>query len=265
MANQQLPLEVVLAELRSTGRKYRFFINGELRNKNAARAYRKFCGEPTANVDPLTTDNLSANVDEDETDVQDDLGGRDTHELDVKLPSVSRLSWDAAIEAGAIPFDNAAAYMRTYRLVHARHIERLAKQTPVYEWAKQQKGTGPINLGLILGELGDLRLYSNPAKVWKRMGLAVEDGVAARRKKGVQMGYSPTRRTVMHNLGECLLKRNDGVYRKAYDDRKAYELARTPDMPPIAAHKRALRYMEKLWLKHLWIEWRKVLRVEEAA
>ena len=55
-------------------------------------------------------------------------------------------------------------------------------------------------------------------------------------------------------------KENDisAEYRQVYLDRKAYELARAPEMSDIHAHKRALRYMMKRYLRNLWVAWRRL-------
>ena len=62
----------------------------------------------------------------------------------------------------------------------------------------------------------------------------------------------------MWNIGDALIKGNrDGEYRTIYLERKAYELAREPEMKPIKAHRRAQRVMEKRLLKKLWQAWRR--------
>ena len=49
----------------------------------------------------------------------------------------------------------------------------------------------------------------------------------------------------------------DSPYRTLYLERKEYEKAKAPDLPPMAHHRRAQRYMEKRLLKHLWQQWRR--------
>jgi hypothetical protein len=195
-------------------------------------------------------------------------------------PKSRTLTAELLAEAGALPIIECRDHIAAYRKAAARNVEKLAKQLPIASWVSDIRGAGLRNLGMIIGETGDLSLYANPAKVWKRMGLAVgDDGRAQRRIAGVAdpsrgrtkqqavdeaigQGYSPRRRTVMHLLGECLIKGNttpdgDGYYRIVYAERKAYELARAPEMRPIVAHKRAMRYMEKRFLLHLWQAWRR--------
>lgn len=146
-----------------------------------------------------------------------------------------------------------------------RAMKALAMQLPVYEWVTSIRGFGVMNLACIIGETGDLNNYTNPGKVWKRMGLAVIDGQRQRKTTdkeiAIQMGYSPVRRTVMHLLGDSLVKgqgKGDeaGEYRQIYDQRKAYELERNPEMVKAHSHARAMRYMEKRVLRELWKIWR---------
>lgn len=165
-----------------------------------------------------------------------------------------------------------------------RHIIKLAKGLPVFQWISHvdRRGIGPLGLGLVLGEIGDLSGYANPAKVWKRMGLAVVEGQRQRCVSGttetktllaIEMGYSPRRRAVMAVLGDSLIKQNmkgpkskePGPYRALYLERKAFELDRLPSdgkTPTGHAHNRALRYMEKRFLLDLWRAWRAETKVD---
>lgn len=61
----------------------------------------------------------------------------------------------------------------------------------------------------------------------------------------------------MHNLGDALIKQNqDGAYRPMYLERKKLEILKAPDLQLIVHHKRAMRYMEKRYLRDLWRAWR---------
>lgn len=143
-------------------------------------------------------------------------------------------------------------------------IAARVEQLPIWTWAEPIRGAGALMLGLVIGAAGDLSNYSNPAKLWKRMGLAVmPDGTRQRKVAGeaaIEHGYAPERRSLMFNLGECLIKLNqDGPYRRLYDERKAIELARLPEDAKCRkawAHNRASRYMQKRFLVDLWRAWR---------
>jgi hypothetical protein len=160
-------------------------------------------------------------------------------------------------------------------------MTKLAVALPVWEsWGKDIRGFGAKSLAVIVAEAGDLSNYPDKSKLWKRMGLAVMGDVRqGGLKKGsgaeawIEHGYSPKRRSQVWNIGDTMIKaqvrkvKDDadedsgermalGEYGQAYLDRKAYELAREPEMKPIIAHRRAQRYMEKRLLKHLWQAWR---------
>lgn len=163
-----------------------------------------------------------------------------------------------------------------------KEIQKLAEQLPAWAtWAKAVRGIGPLALGLLVGETGDLSNYANPAKVWKRMGLAVIHGERQRRVAGnpalaIEHGYNPKRRALAFVIGDCLIKQNgDGPYRALYLQRKAFELTRLPEAPKrrkrvveedgavekksgrlLWAHRRASRYMQKRFLVDLWSAWR---------
>lgn len=180
-----------------------------------------------------------------------------------KLASTNLAMPAPPISMAGLPIARASALVRPERLATERQIVKLAKQLPVWAWVESVPGCGALGLGLIVCETGDLAQYANPAKVWKRLGLAVFDGRAQRRvtdaAEAERQGYNPKRRSLMHNVGESLLKQNgkSGYYRTLYDERKAYETAQHPDLPLIHRHKRALRYMEKRFLLHLWQAWRR--------
>lgn len=148
-----------------------------------------------------------------------------------------------------------------------KEMERLAADLPVFPFVGTVRGFGPASLAVIIAETGDIGKYATVAKLWKRMGLAVMDGLrqgglpaGSAAEMWVAHGYAPKRRSMMWNIGDALIKGNrDGEYRAVYLARKEYELAREPGMAPIKAHRRAQRYMEKRLLKHLWQAWRRTI------
>ncbi|MHC4625160.1 MAG: hypothetical protein ACYS4W_14800 [Planctomycetota bacterium] len=178
------------------------------------------------------------------------------------------------------------ASLERYRNEEAKILEGAAKELPVWPWVERTPGIGPLGLALIIGAAGGPLWpnYPNPGKLWKRLGLAVINGEAQKRRKGEKKkghgpdivhdieecktclamfsGFAPTRRAVMHNVGESLMKQNKvdgepGKYYAMYLDRKAYEAERDPKMKPGYCHARALRYMEKNFIKDLWNEWKR--------
>ncbi len=99
----------------------------------------------------------------------------------------------------------------------------LVKRTPVAEWVllPAQKGFGLLSLAVVIGETGDLRLYANPGKLWRRLGCApwefggkTQMGSTWKSRGGLNaeqwsaFGYSPRRRSIAYVIGENLVKQN---------------------------------------------------------
>jgi hypothetical protein len=150
-----------------------------------------------------------------------------------------------------------------------KHVCKIIEDSPVWkQWAEPKRGVGSLTLAKIIGETGDLKTYSNPAKVWKRMGLAVcggtrqgNAGKGATAADWEARGYSPRRRSLMWNFGDCQIK-SRGAYRDLYDARKAEQNEVTmPDKYKNKrhAHLSAQRYMEKRFLKELWGAWKHLM------
>jgi len=159
-----------------------------------------------------------------------------------------------------------------------KRMAYLAEQLPVHDWWVSEKGRAVGGLSVIIGESGNLSDYENPAKVWKRFGLAVMEGVrqgglakGSSAEQWIEHGYNKRRRSVVWTIGDSLIKTNKddkgdpGFYKKIYNERKEYEtknLTKTAKkakekFKPIVAHRKAQRYMEKRLLRDLWNEWNK--------
>lgn len=167
------------------------------------------------------------------------------------------------------------------RLAVEKRLETLVKEiianlAAVGTYVKVTRGFGLLSLAGVIGEAGDLGSYGNPAKLWKRMGLAVIHGERQRKKEGeagIEHGYNPARRSLMWTVGDCII-RAGGRLKELYDQHKVLELEKTqaiaadPELrkryarpgdkyAPLAhAHNRAKRYIEKRLLRDLWRAWR---------
>jgi hypothetical protein len=190
------------------------------------------------------------------------------------------IEWRAVILAAIAsraPFDAIEKQAKT-------EMANLAKQLPVYSLVETIRGFGEVSLAIIVAEAGDLSNYATPSKLWKRMGLAVMDGVrqgglskSAAKDDWIEHGYNRLRRSRMWNIGDALIRGNgDGEYRAIYLARKEYERQRALEsgltVAPAAKipakrasefmsdghiHRRAQRYMEKRLLRDLWQAWRR--------
>lgn len=160
--------------------------------------------------------------------------------------------------AAIFPLTEARDGIEQHRKLVEKRLALLARSLSVAPWVEGVRGFGIASLAAIIGEAGDLANYSNPAKLWKRMGLAVmPDGTRQRRIGGIEAlehGYSPARRSVAWNIGACLLKQGS-TYKALYNTRKVVELGRVETKGH--AHNRAQRYIEKRLLRDLWRAWRR--------
>lgn len=175
----------------------------------------------------------------------------------------------------------------------SRAMEHLVQDLPVWPWAAEIRGFGALGLAQVVAETGLVSCdpqgpssegnYPNPGKLWKRMGLAVMDGKrqgglskSAPAAAWIEHAYNRSRRSVMWNIGQTLIKLNgDGPYKQLYDERKVIErgLAEADGLTVAPAAKipkgekdkyrsdghianRAQRYMEKRLLRDLWQAWR---------
>jgi len=154
------------------------------------------------------------------------------------------------------PLLEARKGIETARLQVEKRLLELAKQMPVAAWIEGVRGVGILSLAGIVGEAGDIGAYGNPAKLWKRMGLAVIGNERQRKKEGaagIEHGYNPVRRSLMWTIGDCIIKAG-GPLKDLYNERKAYEMPRVKTK--MHAHNRAKRYIEKRLLRDLWRAWR---------
>lgn len=172
------------------------------------------------------------------------------------------------------PFIEAHNVIKNARMAAETSLEKLAGTLPIASWWTAIRGAGLLGLAALVAETGDIGNYANPAKIWKRMGLAVMGDTRQRRMKdkkaAEEHGYSPARRSVVWTIGDTLFKhqsarveketgevlREAGPYRVIYDEYKARDSANHPDITKAHLHNRAKRYMEKRLLKHIWRAWR---------
>lgn len=153
------------------------------------------------------------------------------------------------------------------------HRDAIVALLPVAKLACAVPGINVGCVAAIVCEAGDLFSYSGPAKLWKRMGLDVRsDGTAPRLEKGKRGTYNPRRRAEMRVIAISMrMARGDSEYKSIYRERKEYEIARsgTTGLKIVSGKEkpgtiskmhidnRALRFMEKRFLRDLWHAWRR--------
>lgn len=173
-----------------------------------------------------------------------------------------------------VSIDSIKAFEQLMSIVE-KDMKKKAELLPVAKWAIAIRGVDYLTIASIVGETGDLSLYANPAKVWKRMGCAPwqYDGqtfMGGTWRRGVDgklpaeewvlYGYSPRRRSIMFNIGKNMVMANkdgdkDGVYRTRYLEAKALFAKKHPDYKPLRCDLHGTLCAAKMLLRDLWVEW----------
>lgn len=180
------------------------------------------------------------------------------------------------IEEDIETFGKAMKLLEEKRFAYELVMRKLARKLPVWGlFVEGVRGAGDLGLAVIVGEAGDLTKYGNPAKLWKRLGLApVRSGDVTMacsnwRKKGglsadewIDAKYNPRRRAEIFSCVEDSLFQLQGKgekalrYRKIYDARRAKTAVSHPDWTKEHSSKDARRIMVKQFLLDLWVKWR---------
>ena len=160
-------------------------------------------------------------------------------------------------------------------------MNELAAKLPVAQWWRDNVFEGTlVSLATIIAETGDLAGYATVSKVWKRMGVAVMDGVRqgglsknAPKDAWIAHGYVRRRRSLLYVIGEALIKGNDhyrAIYHAEKERQRAKAQAAGLTVAPSAkipekrkaefisdghVANKSRRYMEKQLLADLWCAW----------
>lgn len=94
-----------------------------------------------------------------------------------------------------------------------KEIKRLIKGVPIWEeWLKHQKGIGPTLGGVLVTHI-HIEPCSTASKLWRWCGLAVIDGKAERRVKGVKAKYNPwLKAKLLDTMGKSFIKAAGSAY-----------------------------------------------------
>jgi hypothetical protein len=204
------------------------------------------------------------------------------------------------------PYLEAMVPLAKYRSEHEKTITKLVKKLPIYQWAQGVSGLGDVSLAGLVGECSGYNMETDElwsigqmksvSALWKRMGVGVIGGIRQQRVKGdaaIEHGYVAERRSVLWNIGECIVKaqwRKENTvhaYGKLYGEIKvrlqerngAGEFAETATeiaarmrkagskpsaenaegrLTAMHINNRAKRHVTKRLLRDLFVEWRRL-------
>jgi len=264
---------ILLLEIQETHRQRQDLLRAELRLNNQIQAvYRRLTGrkieerarlrkKASSGKSHVVRVNQADSADPaDDNEVGGDHGPRDTQSVSVAPDLAQFLHAEHIAAIHTAPMLEARKLLEAHRRPLEKRMELLAKELPVWQWAQRVRGFGALGLAQIAGECGDLANYSNPAKVWKRMGLALVNGERQGKRsdpeEALAHGYSPQRRSIMYVIADSLMKGNrDGEYRTYYLAEKERQREKLPDAPAAHIDNRARRHLAKRLLRDLWRVW----------
>ena len=160
---------------------------------------------------------------------------------------------------------------------HFSRLKNVLKDFDIYnEFLKEVKGIGPAMAGIIIGEI-DIHQCKYASSLWKYAGLDVaEDGQGRSRRKEhlreyeyvdkegeikTKMGitFNPFLKTKLIGvLGSAFLRAGESKYSEAYYNYKN-RLENHKDhaeKTKLHRHNMSMRYMVKVFLQDLYVEWR---------
>ena len=197
---------------------------------------------------------------------------------------------DAGLSAIVLGFEEARQIFVERQSLFEKQIKASVRHLPAWrEFGADVRGISEVWFGLIIGETGNLSNYARHDLVWKRMGLAVIEGERQRKcadaEKAAKHGYAPHRRSTMWVVGNGLIggmgngprpmsgedvegREDLTPYQKLFIRKLRYEAEKDPSarLPDTAEGKesytraaaaRAKRYVEKKFLRDLWVAWRR--------
>lgn len=149
-----------------------------------------------------------------------------------------------------------------------RDVKPRIRTLPIWQkWGKDVKGLGELSLGSIISCCENPGAYKNVGYLWKRFGLGfildnekmpIRQRLCRDKDMAVKMGYSPERRSTMHVIGDCLIRAR-GLYKEIYDFEKEKLEEKHPELTKIHKHRRAMRKMEKIFLRDFRRAWRQTM------
>jgi len=173
-------------------------------------------------------------------------------------------------------------------------LESFVKKHPAYGWFSKVKGVGDLNIGKVVSLIRikpdeddpEKGWANNVSSLWRFCGFGCdEDGKAERMRRGEKLHYNKTLKAMCWRLAKSLI-RAKGLYYDYYLEQKQRTVERLKaegitivpsDKLPMEKGKHvekdgyfglghvdtmAMRKMIKLFLSHLWEEWRKAEGLE---
>lgn len=135
----------------------------------------------------------------------------------------------------------------------------IAKTLPCASWATSVEGIGMPSFAELIGETYDLNNFPHWRKLWRYLGLAVNEstGKAERGEVGKKLPYAPRRKAlVLGIMADCIIRaKGTNKYLAYYNSEKQRYLSEGKGSSAGHRNKMAKRRMMKLFIRDLWCNW----------
>lgn len=157
---------------------------------------------------------------------------------------------------------------------HLKYIEKALQDVPIYtKWLSGVKGVGPTMAGVILRYI-DIHKATYVSSIWAFAGLDVAPDGRARSKRKEHLvpreykdrdgktqekqsiTFNPTLRTKLLGVLATSFLRSKSPYAEHYYRYRTRITPERPEWTKLHVHRASLRYMIKLFIRDLYIQWR---------
>lgn len=106
-------------------------------------------------------------------------------------------------------------------------VARIARKVPECRLFNSISGMGADSIiaATVVALMGDPARFEQVSSVWKYFGQHVVNGRMPKRAKGEIMDWNPAGRTILHMLGQCIIKNRQNPWRAMFDEVRAQEIA----------------------------------------
>lgn len=138
-----------------------------------------------------------------------------------------------------------------------RRLIEAVKDKKIVGWLTGIKGVGDKTAAELIALIGDVGRFDTISSLWHYAGLHVDEGKAPKPRKGKKIDYYPKLKSLcLGIIGQNFIRLNS-PYRHFYDEKKNF-YEKNREWLKLHRHRAAMRYMVKMFLKNLWLEWRRL-------
>lgn len=146
-------------------------------------------------------------------------------------------------------------------------MKSYGEEIPIWDWLTSIRGLGSGSLAAQLcAQIDDIAKFDTVSKLWRFAGWAVINGQIDRCERGVKSPYNRKLKSVCWLIVDQFIKQQTLGYVDLYYEEKTRQRRLHPEKVKVNGkwkfndghlHNRAIRKTAKIFLQHVWVNWRK--------